>query len=204
MVGVVRGVRALSTHPSGIGFTLRECSDRGDGRKLFNVETVNIGDRQQPGVLSGRSPQSAVASALERLSTETVAYLLDPTPRVLRAAVAVCNRSSTLPELRLLVAPEPLACLRDRFLLASATANLTERGVVRLGRYDGPERLPALAAGEPATALRFVDDGAGVEQLSGGVDLSRCESSWTDAPRVGLQTPARRRLTAGLADRFPP
>jgi len=155
-------------------------------------------------VSSSGSPRSVVASVLERLPAAAVAYLLDPTPRVLRAAVAVCNRLSAPPELRLLVAPEPLARLRERFLPASATANLTERGVVRLGRYDGPDRLPAVAAAEPATALRFVDDGAGVETLPGGVDLSRCRSLWTDAPRVGLQTPARRRLTAGLADRFPP
>lgn len=173
-------------------------------RKLFQIETAKIGDRQQSGVSSSGSPRSVVASALERLSPETVAYLLDPTPRLLRATVAVCNRLSELPELRLLVAPEPLARLRERFLPASAAANLTERGAVRLARYDGPERLPALAAAEPSTALRFVDDEPAVETLTGGVELSRCRSLWTDAPRVGLQTPARRRLTAGLADRFPP
>jgi len=61
-----------------------------------------------------------------------------------------------------------------------------------------------LAAAEPATALRFVDDGSGVETLADGVELSRCRSLWSDAPQVGLQTPARRRLTAGLADQFPP
>jgi hypothetical protein len=160
-------------------------------------------DRQQSGVSSSGSPQSVVASALERLSAETAAYLLDPTPRLLRATVTVCNRLSELPELRLLVAPEPLARLRERFLPANAAANLTERGAVRLARYDGPERLPALAAAEPPTALRFVDDEPAAETLTGGVELSRCQSLWADAPRVGLQTPARRRLTAGLADRFP-
>jgi hypothetical protein len=171
---------------------------------LFKIETAKISDREEPGVSSSGSPRSAVASVFERLPAAAVAYLLDPTPRVLRAAVAVCNRLSAPPEVRLLVAPEPLARLRERFLPASATANLTERGVVRLGRYDGPERLPAVAADKPTTTVRFVDDGAGVETLSGGVDLSRCRSLWADAPRVGLQTPARRRLTAGLADRFPP
>ncbi|MEZ3142815.1 DUF5821 family protein [Halobaculum sp. MBLA0143] len=153
--------------------------------------------------MSEHSPhESAVASVVESLSGAAAAYLVDPTPRVLRATVAVYNGVQTAPRLGLLTAPSALAALRDRFLPASAAANLTERGTVTLARYDGPDRLPTLVA--PATTVRFADRGDEVETVRGTLEFARCRQLWATAPRVGLQTPARRRLTAGLAERFPP
>ena len=154
--------------------------------------------------MSHTSPhESAVASAVESFAdTAATVYFVDPTPRLLRAAVAVHTRLRAAPTLRLLVSPTPLSALRDRFLPASATANLTETGAAALARYDGPDRLPTLST--PEACLRLVDRGDEVETLTGTLTRARCRELWSEAPRVGLQTPARRRLTAGLADRFPP
>lgn len=148
------------------------------------------------------SHESAVASAVRPVTETATAYFVDPTPRLLRAAVAVHTRLRASPTLRLLVSPTTLAALRDRFLPASATANLTETGAATLARYEGPDRLPALVT--PETAVRLVDHGGEVETLDGTLTLARCRELWAAAPRVGLRTPARRRFTAGLADRFPP
>lgn len=145
--------------------------------------------------------ESAVASVVESLSEAAAVYLVDPTPRVLRAAVAVYNGVQTAPRLGLLIAPSPLAALRDNFLPASAAANLTETGTATLARYDGPDRLPTLVS--PETTVRFADRGDEVETVAGTLGFPRCRELWAAAPRVGLQTPARRRLTARLAAQFP-
>ncbi|MFB6353359.1 MAG: transcriptional regulator TbsP [Halobacteriales archaeon] len=149
-------------------------------------------------------PEEALRRFLDR--DGELAYVVDPAPAVLEPLVDVLDASDATPDARLLVDADQLDDEVEDFLFASALADLTERGAVRVRTDTGFRNANLLLF--PGAAVQVFD----LEVRLGGVETEAAdlvealadaaEDRWVAADDFELRTPARSAIRDTLASQL--
>ena len=139
-------------------------------------------------------------------SDSDVAYLIDPTPSVLRAMIEVCADTVELPSVRVLADRSLLKTVSDDFPVASNAAELVDRGVLelRVATADAGNALlvtdtsivAVVSAGEQVAGLVTTD-----EAFVRGVNETY-RTHFEAAESFSLRTPALSAIRSSLDDEF--
>ncbi|UWG50246.1 Uncharacterized protein AArcCO_0929 [Halalkaliarchaeum sp. AArc-CO] len=145
--------------------------------------------------------ENILGEALDQ-ARETL-YVVDPSPAVIEAFVAVTADTEEVPTVRLLADEDVLKYVMDDFIVGSAAADLVEEGTLEMRTLVEDEDNSLLVSAEAVMALVTTGDNVGalVTEDRDFVDavVAAYDEVWAAAEPYNLRTPAISHVRETLA-----
>ena len=145
--------------------------------------------------------ENILGEALDR-ARETL-YVVDPSPAVIEAFVAVTADTEEAPDVRLLADEDVLKYVMDDFIVGSAAADLVEEGTLEMRTLVEDEDNSLLVSAEAVMTLVTTGDNVGalVTEDRDFVDavVAAYDEVWAAAEPYNLRTPAISHVRETLA-----